>query len=261
MGNGAERPGVFHLRLRAGSPGFWFVLIALSVLPLTVTAESEKDFDKMRRNLVEEIADEVRLTSEYLNKRELDKRVMDAIGRVPRHELVPKAVREQSYGNFPLPIGYGQTISQPYVVAVMTDMLEIRSGDRVLEVGTGSGYQAAVIAELGATVYTIEIIEELAASAKTNLARLGYHNVHIRHADGYYGWEEHAPYDAIIITAATSHIPPPLIEQLRPGGKMMLPLGGQFMTQHLVLVDKSADGEITTRQILPVRFVPLTGDR
>jgi len=213
----------------------------------------------MRRNLTEEIAEEVRLTSQYLDKDALDPRVMQALDRVPRHELVPASMRQQSYANHPLPIGFGQTISQPYVVAVMTDLLDIHEGDRVLEIGTGSGYQAAVIAELGATVYSIEVIPELAERAAANLSRLGYDTVHVREADGYFGWEEHAPYDAIIVTAVTSRIPPPLIRQLRRGGKMILPLGGQHSAQQLVLVAKDADDRISTRQILPVRFVPLTG--
>ena len=213
----------------------------------------------MRRDLIEEITEEVRLTSRYLDKDALDPRVMDALARVPRHELVPASVREQSYGNYPLPIGFGQTISQPYVVAVMTDLLDIREGDRVLEIGTGSGYQAAVIAELGATVYSVEVIPQLATRAAANLARLGYDTVHIREGDGYYGWDEHAPYDAIAVTAVTRHIPPPLIRQLRRGGRMIIPLGGQFTAQQLVLVDKDANDTLTTRPILPVRFVPLTG--
>ena len=260
MGTGTEKPGTVFRSALARVVSYCAVLVGLAALPLVAAAQTDTDFARMRDELVREIADEVRLTSQFLSKRELDQRVMDAIGRVPRHELVPATVRRQSYGNYPLPIGYGQTISQPYVVAVMTDLLEIDEGNRVLEVGTGSGYQAAVIAELGADVYTIEIIAELAARAERDLARLGYENVHVRHADGYYGWEEHAPYDAIIVTAVASHIPPPLLAQLRAGGRMILPLGGRFTTQQLVLVVKDKEGEITTRQILPVRFVPLTGD-
>jgi protein-L-isoaspartate(D-aspartate) O-methyltransferase len=159
-----------------------------------------------------------------------------------------------------LPIGYGQTISQPYIVALMTDLLKVNSGDVVLELGTGSGYQAAILSGLVKRVYTIEIIEPLARQAKSRLARLGYGNVTTRLGDGYYGWPEYAPFDGIIVTAAASHVPPPLIEQLKPGGRMVIPVGDRFFTQQLLLVEKTADGQITTRQVLPVRFVPLTGE-
>ena len=212
-----------------------------------------------RLGMIEEIQDTARLTSMSLDMEALDPRVLQAMATVPRHVLVPEARRDAAYENRPLPIGHGQTISQPYIVALMTDLLKLKPGDRVLEIGTGSGYQAAVLAELGHQVYSIEIIEPLGERARRDLDRLGYENIELQFGDGYYGWEEHAPFEAIIVTAAASHVPPPLIKQLRPGGRMVIPVGSRFMVQQLVLVDKDREGEVTTRQILPVRFVPLTG--
>ena len=202
---------------------------------------------------------DVLATSRYLGKQSLTPGVLEAMGNVARHEFVPEAERDVAYENRPLPIGYGQTISQPYIVAIMTDLLELRAGQQVLEIGTGSGYQAAVLAALDANVYTMEIIEPLGRQAAQRLETLGYDRVEARIGDGYYGWPEHAPFDAIIVTAAAGHVPPPLIEQLKPGGRMMIPVGSRFLTQQLVLITKNADGTVTTRQILPVRFVPLTG--
>ena len=217
------------------------------------------EYDQMRENMLKEIGDEVRFTASYIKKSALDERVMKAMGKVPRHEFVPDDRKDDSYENRPLPIGHGQTISQPYIVALMTDLLEIKEGDRVLEIGTGSGYQAAVLSEIAGEVYTIEIIEPLSTQATKLFKRLNYENVHSRHGDGYYGWEEHAPYDGIIVTAAAGHIPPPLVKQLKPGGKLVVPVGGPFSMQELVLVEKNEEGKIRTRQILPVTFVPLTG--
>jgi protein-L-isoaspartate(D-aspartate) O-methyltransferase len=165
-----------------------------------------------------------------------------------------------AYENRPLPIGHGQTISQPYIVALMTELASPDDDDVILEVGTGSGYQAAILGELVEHVYTIEIIEALAERATEKLAGLGYDNVTTKLGDGYYGWEAHAPYDAIVVTAAASHVPPPLIEQLKPGGRMIIPVGGRFMTQLLLLLEKTERGEIISRQIAAVRFVPLTGE-
>ena len=186
-------------------------------------------------------------------------RVLKVMGRIPRHRFVSKLLRAAAYGDRPLPIGFGQTISQPYIVALMTNLLRLESHHKVLELGTGSGYQAAVAAHLARRVYTIEIVPQLAKSAKNRLARLGYANVSVRQGDGYYGWPEHGPFDAIIVTAAASHIPPSLVRQLRPGGRMVMPIGNPFFTQQLMLVEKAADGKIRTRHLLPVRFVPLTG--
>ncbi len=187
--------------------------------------------------------------------------VIAAMGRVERHEFVPEALRAAAYEDRPLPIGYGQTISQPYIVALMTNLLEPTAGDRVLEIGTGSGYQAAVLAELGLEVYSIEIIPELGDEAAARLDRLGYDNVATRVGDGYYGWPDRAPFDGLVVTAAAGHVPPPLIEQLKPGGRMVIPVGEPFRVQQLVLITKAADGSLRSRQLLPVRFVPLTGRR
>lgn len=187
-----------------------------------------------------------------------DPDVLAAMRTVPRHELVPSNQRTQAYDDRPLPIGHGQTISQPYIVAYMTELLELEPDDRVLEVGTGSGYQAAILAQIARHVVTIEIIGELARNAASDLEELGYKNITVLHGDGYFGYEEHAPYDGIIVTAAAEHIPPPLIAQLKPGGRMVIPVGRTGWTQNLILVTKDEGGEMTTRSILPVRFVPLT---
>ena len=212
-----------------------------------------------RLAMIDEIKATAHLTSLSLDLEDLDPQVLQAMATVPRHALVPEAQRDAAYENRPLAIGHGQTISQPYIVALMTDLLKPEPGDKVLEVGTGSGYQAAVLAELVDRVYTIEIIEPLGEQARRSLAELGYTNIEVRIGDGYYGWEEQAPFDAIVVTAAASHVPPPLIRQLKPGGHMVVPVGSRFMVQQLVMVDKDLDGRVTTRQILPVRFVPLTG--
>jgi protein-L-isoaspartate(D-aspartate) O-methyltransferase len=204
----------------------------------------------------------VTLTSAEIGKSALDSRVMEAMERVPRHRFVPQRLSEHAYENRPLPIGHGQTISQPYIVALMSDLLQPDQDDVALEIGTGSGYQAAVLARLVKHVYSIEIIEPLAETARQRLKRLGFDNVTTRIADGYHGWKEHAPFDVIIVTAASGSIPPPLIQQLKPGGRMVIPVGGAFLTQQLMLLEKDHAGKVKTRQILPVRFVPLTrGDR
>lgn len=187
-----------------------------------------------------------------------DKVVLDAMRRVPRHECVPKRYKSRAYTDSPLPIGYDQTISQPYIVGFMTEMLKVKKEHKVLEIGTGSGYQAAVLAEIVDNVYSIEIIKELGEQVKTRFERLNYENITVRIGDGYYGWEEHAPFDAIIVTAAADHIPPPLVKQLKPGGRMGIPVGGRFQVQNLLIVEKALDGTVTTKQVMPVRFVPLT---
>ncbi|MEW7989403.1 MAG: protein-L-isoaspartate(D-aspartate) O-methyltransferase [Candidatus Thiodiazotropha sp.] len=210
--------------------------------------------------MVRLIEQDVRETSSYLDKGQLDSGIMKVLAEVPRHQFVPADIRGRAYENRPLPIGYGQTISQPYIVAIMTDLIAPKPGHKALEIGTGSGYQAAVLSRLVERVYTMEIVEPLGNQATERLKRLGYDNIEVAVADGYYGWKEHAPFDIIIVTAAASHIPPPLIEQLKPGGKMIIPVGSRFMTQQLLLVDKDDDKEVRVRQILPVRFVPLTGE-
>jgi len=187
-----------------------------------------------------------------------DERVLKALREVPRHLFVPEDVKRDAYADRPLPIGYGQTISQPYIVAYMTEVLNIKEGDKVLEIGTGSGYQAAVLAHITPNVYTVEIIKELADRAKQTFENLGYSMIKCNHADGYFGWEEHSPYDAIIVTAAAGHVPPPLVEQLKPGGRIVIPIGGPYQVQTLTLVLKERDGSIRSEQLLPVRFVPLT---
>ncbi len=189
-----------------------------------------------------------------------DPATLEAMRRVPRHEFVPQEQRRLAYRNQPLAIGHGQTISQPYIVAYMTEALDLQASDRVLEIGAGSGYQAAVLAEIVDQVYTVEIIEPLAASATERLRRLGYDNVTVRQGDGYYGWPEHAPFDAIIVTAAAGHIPRPLLEQLKPGGRLVIPIGPVYAVQSLVLARRDDDGEVRTQQLLPVRFVPMTGE-
>ena len=189
-----------------------------------------------------------------------DPATLEAMRRVPRHEFVPQEQRRLAYRNQPLAIGHGQTISQPYIVAYMTEALDLQASDRVLEIGAGSGYQAAVLAEIVDQVYTVKIIEPLAMSATERLRRLGYDNVTVRQGDGYYGWPEHAPFDAIIVTAAAGHIPRPLLEQLKPGGRLVIPIGPVYAVQSLVLARRDDDGEVRTQQLLPVRFVPMTGE-
>ena len=212
-----------------------------------------------RMQMLIEIQRDAAYTGPLLGAESVDPVVLAVLGNVPRHEFVPADSRAAAYENRPLPIGHGQTISQPYIVALMTSLLRTKKTDRVLEIGTGSGYQAAVLAELAAHVYTIEIIHPLGEHAERTLKRLRYDNVSVRIGDGYYGWEEHAPFDGIVVTAAASHVPPPLVQQLKPGGRMVIPVGSRFFVQQLVLVEKAPNGEVHTRQLLPVRFVPLTG--
>ena len=187
-----------------------------------------------------------------------DPSVLEAMRAVPRHEFIPSRLRDEAYMDYPLPIGHGQTISQPYIVAFMTEAIHPQPGEKILEIGAGSGYQAAVLAQMGAEVYTVEIVEPLADFARTNLERLGYNNAHVLHGDGFRGWPEHAPFDAIIVTCAPDKIPPDLIAQLRDGGRLIIPVGGG-MEQELVLLRKSGD-RIEKQSILPVRFVPMTGE-
>ncbi len=213
-----------------------------------------------QKRMMRDIEAEVAFTRGVIGKEVLDARVMEVMGRVPRHEFVSSDLRSIAYHNGPLPIGHGQTISQPYIVALMTDLLGPRPDDVILEIGTGSGYQTAVLASLVRQVYSMEIVAALAKDAADRLWELGYSNVECRAGDGYNGWLEHAPYDGIMVTAAAPTIPRPLVKQLKPGGRMVLPVGRPHGYQELTLVEKSGDGErVTTREVLGVAFVPLTG--
>jgi protein-L-isoaspartate(D-aspartate) O-methyltransferase len=217
----------------------------------------DKDiFESMREHLIAEIEAEAVLTASYTGKAAFSSTVMQVIGRVPRHEFVPVELQPYAYLNRPLPIGFEKTVSQPYIVALMTDMLELERHDIVLEIGAGAGYQAAVVAELAKRVYTVDIIDELAATTERRLKRLGYSNIEVRIGNGYYGWPEHGPYDRIIVTAACELIPPPLLAQLKPGGRMVIPTGIPEK-QVLTLVEKSLTGRLSTRDTLPVRFSEL----
>lgn len=220
--------------------------------PAETTPENEGAFVEKREGMVR---------SQIAGRGIEDENVLKAMREVKRHELVPDKLVKQAYSDRPLPIGHGQTISQPYIVAMMTELLELEGDDTVLEVGTGSGYQAAVLAEIVDKVVTIEIIEDLADQAKKDLKKLGYDNITVLHGDGYFGHEAMAPYDAVVVTAAAEHVPPPLIDQLKPGGRMVIPVGKNAWTQNLLLVKKQEDGNISTKNLLPVRFVPFTREK
>ena len=213
-------------------------------------------FETLRQHMIAEIAAETIYASARIGKAACDKRVMEVMGKVPRHAFVPVELRPFAYLNRPLPIGYGKTISQPFIVALMTDLLDINANDVVLEVGTGLGYQAAILAELARMVYSIEIIEELAHAAKRRLGHLGYTNVQFKIGNGYHGWPEHGPFDKVIVTAAPDLVPPPLIQQLKPGGRMVIPTG-LADAQKLVVAEKNSNGKMTIKEILPVRFSQL----
>ena len=219
---------------------------------------NEQQAAVLRQHMVLEIAAQTVLAGERIGKYNLDARVMEIMGKVPRHEFVPVEIQPYAYLNRPLPIGFDKTISQPFIVALMTDMLDIRKEDVVLEIGTGLGYQAAVLAELAHKVYSMEIIEALAQQAVKRLGRAGYTNVEVKVANGSHGLPEHAPFDKVMVTAAPDLIPPPLINQLKPGGRMVIP-AGLSDNQQLILVEKSANGRLSTREILPVRFSQLEG--
>jgi protein-L-isoaspartate(D-aspartate) O-methyltransferase len=234
----------------------WGFLLLILCVALEAFAEdtTEAQFRLQRERMVkEQISD----APDYRDPVK-DPRVLSAMRTVPRHHFVEKKLQSAAYGDFPLPIGYGQTISQPYIVALMTEMLEVKPDHRVLEVGAGSGYQAAILSLLVKDVFTIEIVEPLALQAEERLKRLQYANVRVRIGDGYYGWEEVAPFDRIIVTCAASLVPPPLLKQLKPGGKMCIPVGAAYAVQYLTMVEKSETGAITMRKSIPVRFVPLT---
>ena len=248
--------GMPHFHSRFLRDGF-LALIGM-LMPATggvVQAQGQDVYTAQRQRMMEEIAALARETRFETGRAALSARVMAAMAKVPRHEFVPDGEKRNAYANRPLSIGLGQTISQPYIVALMTDLMEVGPGDRVLEIGTGSGYQAAVLAELAGTVYTVEIVEPLAREARERLK--AYRNVVTRAGDGYQGWAEHAPFDAIMVTAAPRDVPQALIDQLRPGGRLVVPVGAQASGQSLLLIEKRPGGEVTRRTVLAVRFVPL----
>jgi len=218
-------------------------------------------FERERRQLLADIEAEVAFTRDMTGRDRLDDRVMQAMYRVHREDFVPQDQRHASFRDGPLPVGYGQTISQPYIVALMTDLLELDAQSIVLEIGTGTGYQAAILAQLASRVYSVERIPELAQAARQRLARLGYDNIEIRCGDGSLGWREHAPFDAIIVTAAAAAVPAALLEQLKPGGRMVIPVGAPRGHQELMLISRGLEGETSSRKILGVAFVPLIEGR
>jgi protein-L-isoaspartate(D-aspartate) O-methyltransferase len=239
--------------------------ILLSALFLVVVTHAgpstaQDRHSAQRARMVAEIAAMARETGGATGRPSFSEAVMTAMGRVSRHRFVPSLQEAFAYENRPLPIGEGQTISQPFLVALMTDLVDPKPGDTVLEVGTGSGYQAAVLAELVAKVYTIEIVEPLGRRARQLLEQLGYRNVEVRIGDGYNGWPEAAPFDSIVVTAAPVEVPKQLINQLKPGGRLVIPVGEPYDSQYLLLIEKQPDGTSTTKRTLPVRFVPLTRD-
>ena len=229
---------------------------ALILGSLAVSATAKDDRASERYRMVDAVQRMALSLEHHPGSVGFGPRVVVALRSVPRHEFVSPELSDLAYANRPLPIGHGQTISQPYMVALMTDLLQLQGSDRVFEIGTGSGYQTAVLSLLARDIFTVEIIAELGKTAALTLSRLGYANVTTRIGDGYQGWEEHAPYDAIIVTAAPDHVPPPLITQLKPGGRLVIPVGEMF--QELMVIAKALDGATTSTRIIPVRFVPLT---
>lgn len=213
--------------------------------------------NKKQQQMIDDIESEVAFTRRMTGRDHLSAEVMEAMREVPRDAFVPSAMKHAAFCNGPLPIGHGQTISQPYIVALMTDMLQLKPADRVLEIGTGSGYQTAILSRLVRDVFSVEVVPELSSKAGEIFRKLGYENIHIRVGNGYEGWPEHAPYDAIIVTAAASHIPPALVDQLKPGGNLVIPVGEPYSYQRLVLVTKDRHGEVHSQDILGVAFVPL----
>ncbi|WP_286177527.1 protein-L-isoaspartate(D-aspartate) O-methyltransferase [Stieleria mannarensis] len=226
--------------------------------PTSVNRPAQSDDDSAGQERVYATRRAKMVDSQLAGRDIRNQRVLDALRRVPRHRFVPPRIRDDAYADSPLPIGNGQTISQPYIVALMTQLVDPQPQDRVLDVGTGSGYQAAVLAELVKNVYSIEIVAPLARDAEARLKSLGYQNIHVRHGDGYAGWPSEAPFDAIVVAAAPDHVPPALIEQLAPGGKLVIPIGDRF--QSLILIEKQDNGSVTRRNVAPVMFVPMTGE-
>ena len=241
-----------------GQPLVTCLGLVMTLMLAGLGSSPEADWTKQRNSMLKSIEDDVRRNEHVLGRPQLSAPVARAMARVPRHEFVPSEYRHRSYENNPLPIGQGQTISQPTIVAMMTDLLAVSAGDTVLEVGTGSGYQAAVLAEVVSLVHSVEIVPELAQSARKRLARLGYNNVIVHQGDGYMGLKENAPFDGIIVTAAAAQVPGPLLEQLKPGGRLVIPVGPAAFTQWLTVWTRGEDGVFHEESLLPVRFVPLT---
>jgi len=242
--------------LRQGLPA----IIGALLMAVEGNLQARDEFEAQRRGMLDAIAAMARDARLDTGRAALAAPVMAAMAKVPRHEFVPAASRGNAYANRPLSIGAGQTISQPFIVALMTDLIQIKPGDQVLEVGTGSGYQAAVLAGMGAVVHTIEIVASLAQEAQARLRRLGYSKILTRTGDGYQGWPEQAPFDAIMLAAAPLEVPQPLIDQLKPGGRLVVPVGRREGVQSLLLIEKRADGSLSRRKLLAVRFVPLLDD-
>lgn len=236
-------------------------LVAFVILvPVHASGATPADIVQMRERMVEEVVADMRRARQYTGRERLSEHVHRAISDVPRHEFVPGRLEDHAYDNNPLPIGQGQTISQPFIVALMTELLEVDQRSKILEVGTGSGYQAAVLAEFADEVYTIEIVEPLARDAGARLNRLGYDNVHVRVGDGTLGWPDQAPFDGIIVTAAGIDIPQALLDQMAVGAKLVMPVGAQHDVQQLMVITRESDGTFSERRTIPVRFVPITGD-
>jgi protein-L-isoaspartate(D-aspartate) O-methyltransferase len=251
----------FAGQTRARAAGALLTVLCVAIVIGDSRADAKADWEDRRRQMIAAIRADAAATRAHIGKQALRPDVLEVMARVPRHAFVPPSMAGAAYENRPLPIGYGQTISQPYIVALMTDLLEPAPEDKILEVGTGSGYQAAILAELADQIFTIEIIPELAREVRARFKRLGYARIRFHEGDGYYGWPGGGSFDGIIVTAAADHVPPPLVRQLKPGGRMVIPVGHRFGVQYLLLITRRADGEVTTRPILPVRFVPLTGGR
>jgi protein-L-isoaspartate(D-aspartate) O-methyltransferase len=257
------RSGILSNRVRTAlrrrvRQGVIVVLLVLLAVPASQVAADDRVPE--REAMIETIRRHARTAATVLEAEEIDPVVLQAMRSVPRHAFVPPDQQSYAYEDRPLPIGHGQTISQPFIVALMTDLLDVDADDRVLEVGTGSSYQAAILATLVEQVHTVEIIPDLARTAGKRLEQM-FANVATRVGDGYYGWPEAAPFDGIVVTAAAGTVPPPLVQQLKPGGRMVIPVGSRFAVQHLRLVEKDGNGRVTTRQLLPVQFVPLIGPR
>jgi|TARA_B100001964_G_C14194590_1_gene582719 protein-L-isoaspartate(D-aspartate) O-methyltransferase len=236
------------------------ILLSNALLTVALVAAGG-EWQQMREQMIEEIKQDMYQARHYTGREQFSQRVLNAMARVKRHEFVPEHLNSRAYGNYPLPIGDGQTISQPFIVALMTELLDVEPGAKVLEIGTGSGYQAAVLAEIVGEVFSVEIVASLARSALTRLVILGYDNIQVRYGDGMLGWPEEAPFDGIIVTAAGVTIPDTLLDQLAPGGRLIMPVGAQDEVQQLRVITKSADLSFTERDVLPVRFVPITDEK